>query len=141
MKYFTPLIALILMAAPLDLHAAGKGTKNCPPGLANKTPACVPPGLAKKGVTANDRGYDVGDRINDDDYIVLRTGDRVILNGREYIVVNTSDGPVLRQGNDWYRLPRNASSDYVRIGGSLVKVDRETKEVIDFIRLADLILG
>ncbi len=25
--------------------------RNCPPGLAKKTPACVPPGLAKQGVT------------------------------------------------------------------------------------------
>jgi hypothetical protein len=32
---------------------------NCPPGLAKKDPPCVPPGLAKKGVTYQDwAGYD-----------------------------------------------------------------------------------
>ncbi|APE43787.1 hypothetical protein BOO69_10460 [Sulfitobacter alexandrii] len=33
--------------------------RNCPPGLAKKTPACVPPGLAKQGVTQDQwLGYD-----------------------------------------------------------------------------------
>ena len=135
------LTALALLAAPTDLIAAGKGAKNCPPGLAKKTPDCVPPGLAKKGVTAEDRGYDIGDRIEDADYIVLREGDRVIFEGREYVVVDTNNGTVLRRGDDRYRLPRSSSSDYVRIGGSLIKVDRQTKEVVDLIRIADLILG
>jgi len=133
--------ALALLAAPTDLYAAGKGAKNCPPGLAKKTPACVPPGLAKKGVTAEDRGYDIGDRIEDPEYIILQTGDRVIFEGQEYEVVDTTNGTILRRGNDRYRLPRDASSDYVRIGDSLIKVDRQTKEVIDLIRLADLIIG
>ena len=110
-------------------------------GLAKKKPDCVPPGLAKKGVTAEDRGYDIGDRIEDADYIVLREGERVIFEGREYVVVDTNNGTVLRRGDDRYRLPRSSSSDYVRIGGSLIKVDRQTKEVVDLIRIADLILG
>ncbi len=138
------LIAIAIAAASLSLFAAdahAKGEKNCPPGLAKKTPACVPPGLAKKGVTAKDRGYEVGDRIDDHEYTILETGDRVIFDDQEYIVVNTDYGPVLRRGDDWYRLPRSSTSDYVRIGDSLVKIDRQTKEVIDLIRLADLILS
>ena len=136
----TALTALALVIPPTDLFAAGKGAKNCPPGLAKKTPACVPPGLAKKGVTASDRGYDIGDTY-EDAYIVLQNGDRVIFEGREYTVVDTTNGTILRRGPDSYRLPSNASSDYVRIGESLIKVDRETKEIIDLIRLADLVLG
>jgi len=35
--------------------------RNCPPGLAKKDPPCVPPGLAKKGVTYNEwASYDQG---------------------------------------------------------------------------------
>ena len=134
------LASLVLAATPNHADAAGKGSK-CPPGLAKKTPACVPPGLAKKGVTAVDRGYDIGDRIPDTEYVILAEGDRVIFDGREYVVVDTDNGTVLRRGDDWYRLPRDRTSDYVRIGDALVKVNRETKQVIDFIRLADLILS
>ncbi|MBT8459148.1 MAG: hypothetical protein HKP37_05315 [Boseongicola sp.] len=137
MKYLIPsaLTALALVSAPTDTFAAGKGAKNCPPGLAKKTPACVPPGLAKKG------GYAIGDHVYDPDYVILRNGDRVIFEGREYTVVDTTSGTILRRGNDSYRLPRDRSSDYVRIGDNLIKVDRQTKEVIELIRLADLILG
>ena len=134
------LASLVLAATPNHADAAGKGSK-CPPGLAKKTPACVPPGLAKKGVTAVDRGYDIGDRIPDTEYVILAEGDRVSFDGREYVVVDTDNGTVLRRGDDWYRLPRDRTSDYVRIGDALVKVNRETKQVIDFIRLADLILS
>lgn len=137
----TALTALTLLAAPIDVMAAGKNGKNCPPGLAKKTPACVPPGLAKKGVTPEDRGYDIGDRIDDPDYIVLQTGDRVIFEGREYTVVSTSNHTILRRGDDIYRLPRDSRSDYIRIGDNFIKVNRETKEIIDLIRLADLVLG
>ncbi len=37
--------------------------RNCPPGLAKKDPPCVPPGLAKKGVT-----YDQWARYSEEDY-------------------------------------------------------------------------
>lgn len=56
----------------------------CPPGLAKKSPACVPPGLARGG----DRdGYD----WNDPDFWGLRSGD-----GRYYY----DDGYLLRYGPD-----------------------------------------
>lgn len=141
MNLLTALAATALIALPLTAQAAGKPAKNCPPGLAKKTPACVPPGLAKKGVTAEDRGYDIGDRLDDPDYIILQNGDRVIFEGREYTVIDTSGGTILRRGSDSYRLPRDRNSDYVRIGDNLIKVNRETKEIIDLIRLADLVFG
>lgn len=137
--------------------ALARNDKGCPPGLAKKSPACVPPGLAKKGVTARDYDeirqdddrdddyvYDRwrrGDRLPSDRYVILEEGDRVIFEGREYIVVDTDNGTVLKSGDDWYRLPRYDGSEYVRVGDAIIRVDRETKQVIDLIRLADLILG
>lgn len=137
--------------------------KGCPPGLAKKSPACVPPGLAKKGVTReqyedrvhrddDDRYEDAdddyvydrwrrGDRLPRDRYVILAEGDRVIFDGQEYIVVDTDNGTVLRRGDDWYRLPRYDDSEYVRVGDAILRVDRETKQVIDLIRLVDLIVS
>ena len=156
----TRTLALILAAtAALQLSAAPVSAKDkgCPPGLAKKTPACVPPGLAKKGVTKgdfeeirreddeeDDYVYDRwrrGDRLPSDRYVILDEGDRVIFEGQEYIVVDTDNGTVLRRGDDWYRLPRYDDSEYVRIGDAIIRVNRETKQVIDLIRLADLILS
>ncbi|MXQ07072.1 hypothetical protein GQ651_04360 [Alphaproteobacteria bacterium GH1-50] len=148
MKRFLILSAamtLALTAVPGDVHA---GPKGCPPGLAKKSPACVPPGQAKKGVTAEDwaerRGadYEPGDRIDDDHYDRLSDGDRIIIDGREYIVVQTARGPVLRRGDDRYRLPRyDDGSEYVRIGDAILRINRETQQVIELMRLADLVLG
>lgn len=47
--------------------------RNCPPGLAKKDPPCVPPGLAKKGVTYEDWvTYD--DKRLDEIYLDQRSG-------------------------------------------------------------------
>ncbi len=132
--------------------AKDRGAKNCPPGLARKTPRCVPPGLAKKGVTAqewranrdndgdDDEYYDIGDRLDRDDYLILQEGDRVEIDGTEYVVIDTDNGVVLRRGDEFYRLPRHDDgSGYVRVGETLIRVDRETQQVIELIRLADLI--
>ena len=139
--------------------ALAGNTRNCPPGLAKKSPACVPPGLAKKGVSERDfremqrdedryrdddyiyDRYRRGDRLPRDRYVILDEGDRVIFEGREYIVVDTDNGTVLRRGDDWYRLPRYDDSQYVRIGDAILRVDRETKQVIELIELVDLILS
>lgn len=161
----TRTLALILAATTafqLSATPLSAKDKGCPPGLAKKSPACVPPGLAKKGVQQQDfeamrsrderdryddeddyvyDRYQRGDRLPSDRYVILDEGDRVILDGREYVVVDTDNGTVLRRGEDWYRLPRYDDSEYVRIGDAIIRVDRETKQVIDLIRLADLILG
>lgn len=165
-----PLFSLTLAAiAALTLTTApalAKGPQGCPPGLAKKSPACVPPGLAKKGVDRDeyreirrsdddeyrdryrDRDDDYvydryrrGDRLPRDRYVILEEGDRVTFDGREYIVVDTDNGTVLRRGDDWYRLPRYDDSEYVRIGDAVLRVDPETKQVIELIELVDLILG
>lgn len=131
------LTTLAALSLTMAVPAIAKD-KACPPGLAKKSPSCVPPGLAKKGVTSEDWQ---GERVEDDDYSILAEGDRVIIDGQEYIVVDTDNGTILRRGDDWYRLPRDANTDYVRVGDAIVQVDRETKQVIDWIRLTDLIFG
>lgn len=156
---FTLTLAAVAALALTPDMAAAKD-KGCPPGLAKKSPACVPPGLAKKGVSEreyreirrddddryedDDYVYDRwrrGDRLPRDRYVILEEGDRVIFDGREYIVVDTDNGTVLRRGDDWYRLPRYDDSEYVRVGDAILRVDRETKQVIDLIRLVDLIVS
>lgn len=153
MKTLLCLLTASLAFTTLPDTAQAKGPKHCPPGLAKKSPACVPPGQAKKGATYKDKSASYDDR-NDDydddyrrgdrigDYTVLRVGDRVIFEGQEYTVVGTDGATVLRRGNDLYRLPIfGDGSEYVRVGDAILRVSPETRTVIDFIRLADLILG
>lgn len=61
--------SLQLMTEPVTIENADVAEiityRNCPPGLLNKTPACVPPGLAKQGVTYEEWvSYD-SDRLED----------------------------------------------------------------------------
>lgn len=46
-------VAFIAFAPVVIAGAASADTKGCPPGLAKQNPPCVPPGQAKKGVTAD----------------------------------------------------------------------------------------
>ena len=129
--------ALALTAMP-DA-AMAKGPKGCPPGLAKKSPACVPPGLAKKGVSTYE--WQRGDPLSDDRYDALRRGDAVVYRGDEYVIAERDGRLVLRRDDDLYDLPPlTGNRDYVRIGDQILSVSRETQEVIDVIRLADLIL-
>ncbi|NNE79471.1 MAG: excinuclease ABC subunit A [Silicimonas sp.] len=133
-------LAIVLCAAiALPGTAMAKGPKHCPPGLAKKNPACVPPGLAAKGQVAGDTDTDSDD---DYDYNRLRVGDRIVIDGREYVVLQAGDEVILRRGTDWYRLPYpDDGSDYVRIGDAILRVDPKTKAVFEIIELADLILN
>lgn len=138
-------LALALTAAPEAAFAKNKGKGHCPPGLAKKNPPCVPPGLAKKGVGKqydrdHDRGDDLADRYDRDDYEELRTGDWVRINGQDYIVVRDGDRIVLKRDDTWFDLP-GTRDDYVRVGDNLIRVDRKTRAAIEIIRLADLILN
>ena len=148
MKPIAYLMIAALAFASVPDAAVAKGPKHCPPGLAKKNPACVPPGQAKKGVTYDqdryqdrdhDENYNVGDRI--DDYTDLRVGDRVIFDGHDYVVVKTDGGTVLSRDDDLFRLPTiDDDLEYVRVGDAILRVSPETRTVIDFIQLADLIL-
>ena len=86
-----PLLALAIAVAPISLPAAHAQPGGCPPGLAKKSPACVPPGQAKKqGYVDRDRDRDRYHRDRDDDddrSRWLTRGDRVIgPDGRVYTV-------------------------------------------------------
>lgn len=133
-------LAAGLIALTLPTSADAKGAKHCPPGLAKKSPACMPPGQAKKAYRADKT--DSYERYDDERYAPVRVGDRVILGDQEYIVVSSGDRIVLERDDARYRLPRiSDGSDYVRIGDVIVRVDAKTKAVFELIELADLILS
>lgn len=157
MTRFT-LLAALLASLALTPGLADAKPKHCPPGLAKKEPACVPPGQAKKGVTAEEwserdsatrddgeserDGWRIGDRLDRDRWLVLEEGDRVTIDGREYVVVDTDNGTILRREDDWYRLPAAGEGyDWVRVGRDVVRIDAETRRVVEVIELARLLLN
>ena len=105
---------IFLMTATLAAITAAPALAKpgCPPGLAKRTPACVPPGLARKGVSTHE--WRRGDIIYDD-YVIIRDRWR-------------------------YDLPPLADGEaYVRVGDAILRVERETLQVIALIGLlADL---
>ncbi|WIY23644.1 hypothetical protein [Parasedimentitalea psychrophila] len=68
----------------------GSPVRNCPPGLAKKSPRCIPPGQVRKR-------YNTGDRILNE-YILVDTPGRWGLR---------SDGYYLRAGNYIYEVSRD----------------------------------
>lgn len=115
-------IALSLGAAH---PALAKNNGHCPPGLAKKATPCVPPGLAKKGVRAPDYDY-----IRE--YDGYRAGDRYVWTDRYDRI----------RDYDRYRLPRlDENETYYRDGRFVLRVDNETRRVIELIRLADIVLS
>ncbi|MDJ1008594.1 MAG: excinuclease ABC subunit A [Paracoccaceae bacterium] len=103
----TSLIAAAVLAAAL-FPGVAHADKPCPPGLAKKSLACVPPGLARQGVTA--REWRQGDRL-DEDYVIIRDRWRY-------------DLPDLRDGEA-----------YVPVGDAILRVERETLQVIALVGL------
>ena len=106
-----------LVEAARDRHVIVQTNRatvgHCPPGLAKKDPACVPPGQARKA--AGD-GFVVGD--------VLDLGTIHIINQ-----------PSL------YGLGRPPNGNrYAIVAGSLVRIDSETGRLLSIIRLVDAIL-
>lgn len=124
--------ALALCLGPLALSAnPGNGNGNgnghraggqagvehgCPPGLAGREPACVPPGLARQGVTTEQwigpvtTHYIVGDRLSPDEVVWFSDLDR-------------------------YRLPALAEGQrYAVIDGTLVALDTGSYEILQLIR-------
>ncbi|MGR3272246.1 excinuclease ABC subunit A [Thalassococcus profundi] len=115
MRHMLTALTLCLSAAAMTPAVAAPN--GCPPGLAKKSPACVPPGQAKKGY--DDRRdevryrYGVGDRI-DGDYVIIR---------------------------DPGRWGLNPDYTYYRTGDQIFRVDRETRQVLDIIGLASALLN
>ena len=118
-------LAVIATPALADPGGKGKGHKFkghgqseasfCPPGLAKKGNGCRPPGLAKKDTRADDYRYRVGDRIVDYDNVVLIRDPG-------------------RYGLDPY-------GTYYRADHYVIRVDRETNQVLALVGLVSAILG
>jgi Ni/Co efflux regulator RcnB len=92
-------------------HRVEHSGRFCPPGLAKKHNDCTPPGHSK-------HRYHVGDRLHDDDgYNYVRNPDR-------------------------YRLPRLGQNErYYRVGDTFVRINRDTKVVLDLITAASRVLN
>ncbi len=111
-----PILTASIVAVSLAGPVAAKS--NCPPGLAKKAVPCVPPGQAKKH-----SGYD-RDRDHYDGY---RRGD--VIRG-DYVVIREPG----RYGLDPY-------GTYYRVGDQVLRVDRDTREVLDLIGAAARVLN
>ncbi|WP_343082157.1 excinuclease ABC subunit A [Ostreiculturibacter nitratireducens] len=141
-------LATLVAAAPVEAK------QFCPPGLAKKSPACIPPGQAKKMHRYDDRRddddrhhYRYGDRYDDHDdgyrhdrYYDeggYRDGGRFIRIGdsiydRDYHLIT-------RPGLYGLEPPRDGWGYYI-VDGNLLRVDQDTYEVLDLIRAVDAIL-
>ena len=88
------------------------GSKGCPPGLAKKSVPCVPPGQASKsGERQHDYPYKRGDIIRD--YVVIR---------------------------DPWRYGLDPRGTYYNSEGYVLRVDEQTREVLDLIGAVAAIL-
>ena len=94
-----------------NVRGGHNGTHLCPPGLAGRDPACVPPGLARHGVDPEDwigpitTNYVVGDFLNHDDFVTVtdlrKLGLPELAPGEEYAVI---DGTLVRLDSDSYEI-------------------------------------
>lgn len=100
-------------------HDEPRYVQGCPPGLAKKSPACVPPGQAKKAY-----------RRDHDGDIVIHVGD----------VFDWDRGHRVRYPGRYGLDPAPYGSRYAIIDGRLVRVDDDTNKVLNIIRLVDAIL-
>lgn len=82
------MITTLTLAAMSLGSAALAQQKPCPPGLAKKSVACVPPGQARKVIGF----YNTGDWIGDQDYHRITYPDRYSLPplpvGQRYVILN-----------------------------------------------------
>ena len=89
---------------PRGQDHARQSHQACPPGLAKKTPACIPPGQARKAQNGPRVGAPIGDG-----YIIIREYDR------------------------WGLTPPARGRDYYRHGDQIVLVDSETRDILALI--------
>lgn len=106
--------AFTLTTAPV---MAERAVKACPPGLAKKDPACVPPGQVGKSWTA-DRLYIEGDRLRGD-----------------YVLIPED------QWDDLSLTPIRDDTVYVVIGNQIVRVKESNLIVIEPVRILENVLN
>lgn len=83
---------------------------NCPPGLAKKSPACVPPGQVRHDDIRY--GTRVGDRLRVADYVIIRDPRR-------------------------YDLGYRSGWDYYRDDNRIYRVDSDTRRILAVLNLVD----
>ena len=98
-------VAATLAAPALADPGRGKGHGNghghaghCPPGLAKKSPACVPPGQARKW------GTRTGEYLRIGDYVVIRDPSRYELERRDGWQYYRDDNNIYRVDRDTQRI-------------------------------------
>ncbi len=96
---------------PPAAHGNGNAAWGCPPGLAKKSPPCVPPGQAKKHYR-----HHVGEVLRVDDYVLLRDPRR-------------------------YGLDESPRWNYYRGDRDIYRVDRQTRRILAVLELADAFLN
>jgi hypothetical protein len=94
--------ALLLSQLAMPALANPPGNGFCPPGLAKKSPACIPPGQAKKGVTE----WKPGDTVDPNQVSQWITQPSryslpPLAPGERYVVVN---GQVLKVSDQTYKV-------------------------------------
>lgn len=111
------LLPVLLAAIVAGSAPAQAGGGFCPPGLAKKSPACVPPGQARKHRHEARERIRHGDRLHDfDHYHLIRYPERYGLEP-------------LRPGERYYV-----------VDGQILRVSEETYEVLDVIRAVSALL-
>jgi Ni/Co efflux regulator RcnB len=133
------LLALGIAAMPLSAAADGHKKRGhdddhrrssyagCPPGLAKKSPACVPPGQARKAEHREERHDDR--HWDRDHHRVYYIGERV------------DDGYHLIRDPRVYGLPYpDDGTRYVISDGQLMRVDSGTMKVLNLVRAVNAIL-
>ena len=92
------------------------GTHGCAPGLANREPACVPPGLARQGVTTADWIGPVTDQYAAGDVIV----------GEDFFIIGNP--------GDLRLAPLPEGQEYAVIDNTIVVVDSATYTILSLLR-------
>ncbi|MDP3194513.1 hypothetical protein [Tabrizicola sp.] len=113
----TILAATVAAFTLTGVPALAETVKGCPPGLAKKDPACIPPGQVGKSWTP-DRIYVEGDRIRGD-----------------YVVIPADDW------DDFSLTPYGDGTVYVVIDNQIVRVRESNLVVVEPIRILENVLN
>ena len=141
-KHLTFALIAGLAAMPVALEAQGNGNGNgrgnnplnCPPGLAKKDPACVPPGLARQGVSTqqyldlSDQEWEQATAENPD----LLEGNDVIVTDEDFVVGPLTEKEII----DLFDLDApDDGQTYALIDGQVVELGTEDKIIFDQVKV------
>ena len=129
MKILTAVLIAVTAFTPV---AGVAGPKGCPPGLAKKNNGCLPPGQAKKMTRRDDdrrdRRYEEARRGDDDRWEDERwEGERI------------DDGWRRVDPAEYGLPPAPDGEDYYTDGDRIVRVLRDTLEIVAFVALVAVV--